>query len=1527
MNRHSILNSILALASAGWFSGCAVLTVDVDVYKGPLANHEHVLTEQTAVMAIGAKPLLIQLKDELCRNTSSSADNVRMSKIDENKYLELIDRDHIDKPCENADPIKKQQAQRVEAVLELYEDRFVKFSRMQEYASRIDKIQKKYQSALQVVDGRLKEEKAFWKLAEDEIRGKGSAKLQSQLDNKKAELPKLQFRIDSEKAEIAKFQSQLSNKKARIAELQSKLDSKKAGFIKLQTRLSSQKAEIAKLQIQLDNEEAKLPILESQFYGEKARIAELQSQISSKSKGAGIAKLQSQLDSKNVEIIELQTRLDNKKTEIANLQSQLNSKEVKLPILESQFYGEKARIAGLQSQISSKNKETKNAELQFKLNTKKAENAKLQSRVNRKKAEIAKLSEIITKRAPLIQDVWHSIVRPPDGYRRVRHLTHSYFRLRQPSEARESGPVDGQTTVAYAFLEREDVQKYLSEILFGSTKSRIARKFVKRMAIIARSFSDARQASRDLWRESARFLVLLHNPTGNELEWFNKNQRTRSQLTLALARLIAELTDVKDVAVALYLFTAKMKCNDKGISNGESNKIIEDLHKLLVEQSDENLWKICRNGLTCNSKAEWPRSRYDQARLALESAIIAQPKKMVDLLLKGDEIFREIPNHEFKDKLPANTSLSQKKHKQIKEKGYARFQELNEYKVRDYRWDYYCSKQLMPHACKAGRKYGFVSVPTPEQLKNLTLNIEDTKRAGGVGLDSGRLPEGLDTLIENYLKASKKRDADEIKKNLSVLLDALVRFAEKVLFIANHEELIKPKVTVGATHNLEKQSSQDELNKYVLTLQAIGNAIIVQVDELVRRRAHQKGLDGRAETEFEALQRVAHRSASEVISKVLENLSDMQVKMKQTLTAKNAEKQKADKKVADMARSQQTAQETNEKLEAERKKQQEIDEEKSDANKMAKSLEDEVKKLKEREKAISDAIALVKSVTGDTLSTIHHAKVSLGPATVFGLLQAEIAKRAASTTIEKAQKNAAKNAMKVLDELPVPLEIFSGMQGASNKDAKNGEGEEKKPNQIEVLDTMTAHLRYALIRAESDGRTEQAEQIRKAIRAALAQRAGMAYIRPSSAFLRSSYAGTGLQSDPGLAWRNMLVEHGKRALSSNNNLNAEPKNRVIKEIDKQFWQNINKVRVAGGGDTNYVLAKDDVGNWYVKSYQTNRESIFKSARNLALFGAGAKIDLNLLERMQLEEEFRDKGSGLDSAKEQRLQKLRQEQARAGTPKALSDVYEKFKTQYNASTEAAHEKLMGELDNSTPVNTKLGARIIAAWGKYNDTVLNKYKDRLAADLRTHSDALRRRHNEMDKLNQEKGEDGKPLPVDTKARRQANQVIDVLRSIRDFKASLLSAITKVFASGLQMAKNEAATAKSKYEKKKTERENLETDLEKVITEYENKRSAVSSFENLKEEDQDKKIAEFNRQEEDEKKKIEEQIKASNDQEKELKSRWDADTAKHAALLRAEEAAKTVVSKIAGKLFSEVLKNRQQAVREYERAIVYIGNIPSD
>src|SRR5258708_19227890 len=67
------MKKILVAGSAALLGGCAVLTVDVDVYTGPLINDEHIRAEQVAAMAIGARPLLVQLRADFEDRCSARA--------------------------------------------------------------------------------------------------------------------------------------------------------------------------------------------------------------------------------------------------------------------------------------------------------------------------------------------------------------------------------------------------------------------------------------------------------------------------------------------------------------------------------------------------------------------------------------------------------------------------------------------------------------------------------------------------------------------------------------------------------------------------------------------------------------------------------------------------------------------------------------------------------------------------------------------------------------------------------------------------------------------------------------------------------------------------------------------------------------------------------------------------------------------------------------------------------------------------------------------------------------------------------------------------------------------------------------------------------------------------------------------------------------------------------------------------------------------------------------------------------------
>ncbi|HYE33627.1 MAG TPA: hypothetical protein VEH27_19565 [Methylomirabilota bacterium] len=133
------------------------------------------------------------------------------------------------------------------------------------------------------------------------------------------------------------------------------------------------------------------------------------------------------------------------------------------------------------------------------------------------------------------------------------------------------------------------------------------------------------------------------------------------------------------------------------------------------------------------------------------------------------------------------------------------------------------------------------------------------------------------------------------------------------------------------------------------------------------------------------------------------------------------------------------------------------------------------------------------------------------------------------------------------------------------------------------------------------------ERIRKAIEAVTEIHEGMIYLRPASAYLRSSYPAATLGKGSSQRQINMLERASWRQFPFFGSLIDGIDHRDLKtylEIDKQSWQNINNIKVAGGGKVNYVVAKDDVGNWYVKQYKTNRDKMFNTMRNAALFSVG-----------------------------------------------------------------------------------------------------------------------------------------------------------------------------------------------------------------------------------------------------------------------------------------------------------------------------------
>jgi hypothetical protein len=217
----------------------------------------------------------------------------------------------------------------------------------------------------------------------------------------------------------------------------------------------------------------------------------------------------------------------------------------------------------------------------------------------------------------------------------------------------------------------------------------------------------------------------------------------------------------------------------------------------------------------------------------------------------------------------------------------------------------------------------------------------------------------------------------------------------------------------------------------------------------------------------------------------------------------------------------------------------------------------------------------------------------------------ELSARQSSANVSSLQRLAATVARLYTTEAP-PLAVPTAYQSTNSSSA----------SAKDVFDVMVSTLRYDHVAAVARYGSEHAivKQVEAAVDLAHAYRSGMVHVRPASTYLRDSYPATVLQQDPTAGvWNNMLRQHAARHIPFADVFQSLTDEAIVRRtIDKQFWQRVNQVRVAGAGRTNYVLAKDDVGNWYVKNYSADAQDIIRSARNLALFSAGPALGANLL---------------------------------------------------------------------------------------------------------------------------------------------------------------------------------------------------------------------------------------------------------------------------------------------------------------------------
>jgi hypothetical protein len=246
----------------------------------------------------------------------------------------------------------------------------------------------------------------------------------------------------------------------------------------------------------------------------------------------------------------------------------------------------------------------------------------------------------------------------------------------------------------------------------------------------------------------------------------------------------------------------------------------------------------------------------------------------------------------------------------------------------------------------------------------------------------------------------------------------------------------------------------------------------------------------------------------------------------------------------------------------------------------------------------------------------------------------------------------------------------------------------------------------------------------------------MNYIRPTSSYLRSSYTSTAVQQSNPLGWNNMLADSEKRMIPFlGENIVNKGIHKSLNEIDKQFWQNINTVRVSGGGLSNYVLVKDDVGNWGVRSFTTSYKKTVEALGNMAAFNYNQKLSTPVTNKDGTTSNISPETPGL--------------------PGLFANYRKSFADSRKNSYDTLKEKLNKEAF-TTAIKNKWDANVTEL---KDNAKLNEAKDNLATTYDTLLAAL-------------------VVNIDDESIiKKADLIYDLLRTLRKYKATMKANLTPI------------------------------------------------------------------------------------------------------------------------------------------------------
>ncbi len=450
---------------------------------------------------------------------------------------------------------------------------------------------------------------------------------------------------------------------------------------------------------------------------------------------------------------------------------------------------------------------------------------------------------------------------------------------------------------------------------------------------------------------------------------------------------------------------------------------------------------------------------------------------------------------------------------------------------------------------------------------------------------------------------------------------------------------------------------------------------------------------------------------------------------------------------------------------------------------------------------IENTKVIIESIKDDVIKKASTADLQASGPIVFAFLKDMI-----NTKLEVEQdttkSDKLKNALYVINNKITPPIGSLDLAGKLPLD-------DDDTNAKDILDTLITVLRDEHIMAIKENKG-YAKDIENALAAAYEHRSSMVYIRPPSAFLRSSYPVTTFQDSPQLGWRNMLGESGLRGIPVVSSLlgwasSAHSRQKAREEIDKQFWHNINRVRVSGAGDTNYVVAKDDVGNWYVKSYSSDTKDIIKAAQSLAMFNLSGSMGVDMVDRLRkYTDSIPGEGSGTKSD---------------ASLSSIERLYVKHTKSFNEQTIDDYNSLVSMLNDNDKLETKIQNAVDSiVYINENSNIQGKLKLNLEKVSDNILGPAVSNLTELPKTTDEK-----------RVKELGNEIIDLLYTTIRYRNVLTANITS--------QNMITAKATSELESEKTKKKNQEGELKTAIDEF--KKTEV---------DLGNKTAEFNKQEEE-------------------------------------------------------------------------------